>query len=200
MLIAAATYYFACRGTEYRILDDAEIQQMSARSEYSTEAQRTLAESALMLVGKVNYFWGGKSYTVGWDDRWGKPAEVTSPGHSTSGTTIPYGLDCSGFVLWCYIQLGADKTETIEKIGVGTWNQWDKSAEIKKSDVRTGDLAFINKYPGSDGNHVGICVGFLKNGEPLIAHCSATQNKVVVSTCGSEFKYFRRPCSVLTAH
>lgn len=87
MLIAAATYYFACRGTEYRILDDAEIQQMSARSEYSTEAQRTLAESALMLVGKVNYFWGGKSYTVGWDDRWGKPAEVTSPGHSTSGTT-----------------------------------------------------------------------------------------------------------------
>mgnify|MGYP001080985169 CR=1 FL=1 len=65
MLIAAATYYFACRGTEYRILDDAEIQQMSARSEYSTEAQRTLAESALMLVGKVNYFWGGKSYTVG---------------------------------------------------------------------------------------------------------------------------------------
>lgn len=115
MLIAAATYYFACRGTEYRILDDAEIQQMSARSEYSTEAQRTLAESALMLVGKVNYFWGGKSYTVGWDDRWGKPAEVTSPGHSTSGTTIPYGLDCSGFVLWCYIQLGADKTETIEK-------------------------------------------------------------------------------------
>ena len=63
---------------------------MSARSEYSTEAERTLAESALMLVGKVNYFWGGKSYTVGWDDRWGKPAEVTSPGHSTSGTTIPW--------------------------------------------------------------------------------------------------------------
>ena len=74
------------------------------------------------------------------------------------------------------------------------------NGEIKKSDVRIGDLAFINKYPGSDGNHVGICVGFLKNGEPLIAHCSATQNKVVVSTCGSEFKYFRRPCSVLTAN
>lgn len=72
--------------------------------------------------------------------------------------------------------------------------------KLKKSDVRIGDLAFINKYPGSDGNHVGICVGFLKNGEPLIAHCSATQNKVVVSTCGSEFKYFRRPCSVLTAN
>lgn len=79
MLIAAATYYFACRGTEYRILDDAEIQQMSARSEYSTEAQRTLAESALMLVGKVNYFWGGKSYTVGWDDRWGKTCRSHKP-------------------------------------------------------------------------------------------------------------------------
>jgi len=196
MLIAAATYYFACRGTEYRILDDAEIQQMSAFNGSSAHPCGIRAYACR----KGQLFLGGKSYTVGWDDRWGKPAEVTSPGHSTSGTTIPYGLDCSGFVLWCYIQLGADKTETIEKIGVGTWNQWDKSAEIKKSDVRIGDLAFINKYPGSDGNHVGICVGFLKNGEPLIAHCSATQNKVVVSTCGSEFKYFRRPCSVLAAN
>ena len=144
MLIAAATYYFACRGTEYRILDDAEIQQMSARSEYSTEAQRTLAESALMLVGKVNYFWGGKSYTVGWDDRWGKPAEVTSPGHSTSGTTIPYGLDCSGFVLWCYIQLGADKTETIEKIG-GTMPEDLPTPEKSISQVEREQLKRLKK-------------------------------------------------------
>lgn len=169
MLIAAATYYFAAaeQNTAYSTMR--RFSKCRRAASIQRKLSAPLRNPRLCLSGKVNYFWGGKSYTVGWDDRWGKPAEVTSPGHSTSGTTIPYGLDCSGFVLWCYIQLGADKTETIEKIGVGTWSQWDKSAEIKKSDVRIGDLAFINKYPGSDGNHVGICVGFLKNGEPLIA-------------------------------
>ena len=36
MLIAAATYYFACRGTEYRILDDAE-------SRHAASIQRKLS-------------------------------------------------------------------------------------------------------------------------------------------------------------
>lgn len=193
-LAATAAYLFVRHGHRYRVLDTAELDFATAQNEYASEAQRILVDSALMTVGKVSYFWGGKSYSVGWDSRWGTPAEVTSPGHSTSGTTIPYGLDCSGFVLWCYIQLGEGKAETIEKLGAGTWNQWDKTTAVKKSDVRIGDLAFINQYPGNSGNHVGICIGFLKNGEPLIAHCSATQNLVVVSTCGNEFKYFRRTC------
>ena len=28
-------------------------------------------EKVLSLVGKVNYFWGGKSSAIGWDPRWG---------------------------------------------------------------------------------------------------------------------------------
>ena len=179
--------------TPYYILTDEQISSAVANNEYASDEQRIFIESALSLVGKVNYFWGGKCYKIGPDEDWGTSRLVTSPGHSTSDTMQPYGLDCSGYVSWCYIQLGFDKQGMIEGIGNGTWNQWEKSTAVKKRNVQLGDLAFIDAYPDASGNHVGICVGFLENGEPLIAHCSNTQNNVVVSTCGDEFIYFRRP-------
>ncbi len=182
-----------CSVPEYYVLSEDEIAANTKGNEYNCEEQRIFVESALSLVGKVTYFWGGKSYKIGWDDNWGEMRLVTSPGHSTSDTEQPFGLDCSGFVSWCYIQLGHTKQEMIDSLGNGTWNQWDKSSPISKRDVRLGDIAFINKYPGNKGNHIGICVGFLESGEPLIAHCSNTMNRVVVSNCGDEFIYFRRP-------
>lgn len=49
-----------------------------------------IVETAMSLVGKVNYFWGGKSHAIGWDDRWGTPTEVISLGSSTTGTIKIY--------------------------------------------------------------------------------------------------------------
>lgn len=57
---------------------------------------------ALALVDKVDYFWGGKSLVLGWDDRWGELTEVTAEGSDSTGTEQPYGLDCSGFVDWAF--------------------------------------------------------------------------------------------------
>lgn len=183
--------------TEVRYLDEKEIADFIKSNEYESEEQRKLVGAAVSLVGKVHYFWGGKSLSVGEDPEWGQLRPVISVGHDTSGTQQPYGLDCSGYVNWCCIQLcrdfGLTPEQMIELIGDGTWNQWNNSEEIDKKDLRIGDLAFINSYPTRDGNHVGICVGFARNGEPLIAHCSYTMNNVVVSTCGSGFMYFRRP-------
>ena len=58
--------------------------------------RRAVLETACRLVGKVNYFWGGKSLVLGWDDRWGTLRQVTAAGSSTTGTYRPYGMDCSG--------------------------------------------------------------------------------------------------------
>ena len=58
--------------------------------------RRMVVTYALALVGKVDYFWGGKSLVLGWDDRWGELTEVTAEGSDTTGTEQPYGLDCSG--------------------------------------------------------------------------------------------------------
>ena len=40
--------------------------------------RKAVVETAVQLVGRVSYFWGGKSLTLGWDDRWGVPTEVTA--------------------------------------------------------------------------------------------------------------------------
>ena len=58
--------------------------------------RRMVVTYALALVDKVNYFWGGKSLVLGWDDHWGELTEVTAEGSATTGTEQPYGLDCSG--------------------------------------------------------------------------------------------------------
>lgn len=63
-------------------------------------ARKAVVETAVQLVGRVSYFWGGKSLTLGWDDRWGVPTEVTAAGSGSIGTVRPFGLDCSGFVDW----------------------------------------------------------------------------------------------------
>ena len=31
--------------------------------------RKAVVETAVQLVGRVSYFWGGKSLTLGWDDR-----------------------------------------------------------------------------------------------------------------------------------
>ena len=180
---------FACSGS-YRILSEKQTERMAARNAYGSEQQRTVVEAALSLVGRVSYFWGGKYYSAGECPDWGTPREVTSPGHSTSGTVIPFGLDCSGFVTWCFCQTGVGKESVLETVGDGTWNQWFNSEPIEKSEARLGDVAFSKEYPGSKSNHVGIVVGFI-DGEPVIAHCTPSENTVVVSTCGDTFVYFR---------
>ena len=40
--------------------------------------RKAVVETACQLVGKVNYFWGGKSRVLGWDERWGQIKKVTA--------------------------------------------------------------------------------------------------------------------------
>ena len=51
--------------------------------------RRTVVEVACSLVGKVNYFWGGKSRVLGWDSRWGGVRKVTASGSVSSGMYRP---------------------------------------------------------------------------------------------------------------
>ena len=34
--------------------------------------REAVVRAACSLVGKVNYYWGGKSLVLGWDSRWGE--------------------------------------------------------------------------------------------------------------------------------
>lgn len=76
---------------------------------------------ALSLVGKVSYFWGGKSRVLGWDTRWGQLQKVWAEGSETTGTYRPFGLDCSGFVDWVFYN--ATDGEYIIEHGGGATSQ-----------------------------------------------------------------------------
>lgn len=49
---------------------DAEEVLQNLPADLSPE-RRAVIQNALMLYGKVSYFWGGKSLVLGWDSRWG---------------------------------------------------------------------------------------------------------------------------------
>lgn len=163
------------------------------RSEVSgdvSDARAAIAVAACSLVGKVGYFWGGKSYAIGWDPRWGDDATVTAGGSRSTGTTRGYGLDCSGFVCWAYYNgLGG----TDGGIGNHTTTQWNATEMIDSSEAKPGDLVFYAPPTAGDQNHVGMVIGRNDDGSLIVVHCSSSQNGVVVGEAWSSgFKYVRR--------
>ena len=148
-------------------------------------ARKAVVETAVQLVGRVSYFWGGKSLTLGWDDRWGVPTEVTASGSGSTGTVRPFGLDCSGFVDWSFYN--ATNGSYYPGRGGGAATQHSYCTNISWSDAQPGDLVF---YP--DDSHVGIVGGKDADGNLLIVHCSGGANGVVI-TGSAGFTVVARP-------
>ena len=89
--------------TQSLAISDATAQDILKNLPESLSAERKkVIKAACSLVGKVNYFWGGKSSAIGWDSEWGKLKTVSAEGSKTTGTKRPFGLDCSGV---CYLEL-----------------------------------------------------------------------------------------------
>ena len=139
-----------------------------------SEERKQVVLTAYQLLGKVNYFWGGKSLVLGWDSRWGTPMEVTAAGSSSSGTVRPFGLDCSGMVDWVFYNV-TDGSYVIGH-GGGASSQHSYCTDISWSDAQPGDLVF---YPGD--SHVGIVCGFDSSGNIMVIHCASSANNVVVT-------------------
>ena len=136
--------------------------------------REAVVRTACSLVGKVNYFWGGKSLVIGWDARWGELRQVTAAGSSTTGTYRPYGLDCSGFVDWVFYN--ATGGDYIIGHGGGAMMQHTYCTPILWEDAQPGDLVF---YP--EDNHVGMVGGWDEDGNILIIHCASGYNNVVIT-------------------
>lgn len=152
------------------------------------EERRAVVKAALLLVGKVNYFWGGKSLTLGWDYRWGTTMKVTSEGSQSTGTYRPYGLDCSGFVDWAFYNATDGQYYPSGGNG-GTQAQLNNCYVISESEALPGDLVFA-----SDIGHVGIIGGRDDNGNLLIIHCTGGgYNNVVITGMDGFFGITARP-------
>ena len=136
--------------------------------------RRMVVTYALALVGKADYFWGGKSLVLGWDDRWGELTEVTAEGSDTTGTEQPYGLDCSGFVDWAFYNASGGRY--IIGQGGGAAEQHANCVDIEWDEVQPGDLLF---YP--EDEHVGIAAGRDWLGHLLVVHCASGTGGVAIS-------------------
>ena len=136
--------------------------------------RRMVVTYALALVDKVDYFWGGKSLVLGWNDRWGELTEVTAEGSDTTGTEQPYGLDCSGFVDWAFYN--ASGGEYVIGQGGGAMEQHANCVDIEWDEVQLGDLLF---YP--EDEHVGIAAGRDWLGRLLVVHCASGTGGVAIS-------------------
>ena len=170
--------------TQSLAVSDATAQDILKNLPDSLSAERKkVIKAACSLVGKVNYFWGGKSSAIGWDSEWGKLKTVSAEGSKTTGTKRPFGLDCSGFVTWSFINSGYNASA----IGHGTKGQIAKCSRISWSNAQAGDLAFY-----ADLSHVGIVAGKDADGNILVIHCSSGRNNVVITT-NSGFGFAARP-------
>lgn len=154
-----------------------------------TGTRRLLLETGLSLVGKVPYFWGGKS-AAGWNDEWNTPKLVTAAGSSSSGTIRPYGLDCSGFTSWVYLTaLGVN-------IGAGTSGQYPNTMAVSSGNLQVGDLGFLAESNGSGWNHVLMFAGYGENGERMWVHSSGGSGVILNSPSYDASLVLRRPKNV----
>lgn len=169
-------------------LTDAELIAF-VNSQNTTGARKLLLETGLSLVGKVPYFWGGKS-AAGWNDEWNTPKLVTAAGSSSSGTIRPYGLDCSGFTTWVY------ETALGVHIGDGTGGQYPNTTAVSASDLQIGDLGFLAGSGGGGWNHVLMFAGYGENGERMWVHSSSGSGVVLNSPSYESSLVLRRPKNV----
>ena len=149
--------------------------------------------AAYSLVGKVGYFWGGKSTVIGEDPSWGSVEKVSADGSRSSGTLRAYGLDCSGFVTWAVIN-GYKNQGMQAAVGDGTSDQWEKAGVVSEADAQPGDLVFQRGPESGSNNHVGILCGKTDSGDWIAVHCSSSKNGVTVGEAYSaSFRYIRKP-------
>ena len=145
-------------GSSVPLTDEALIAFVN--SQRCSDMRKHILSTALSLVGKVPYFWGGKS-EAGWNDAWNTPRLVTAAGDHTSGTIQPFGLDCSGFTDWIY------KTAVgISLYGVN-WHQWDNSFAVSAAELQPGDLGFLGGR--EDWTHVLMFAGYGENAAGITA-------------------------------
>lgn len=169
-------------------LTDAELIEY-VNSQSCNATRKLLLQTGLSLVGKVPYFWGGKS-GPGWNDEWNTPKLVTAAGSSSSGTIRPYGLDCSGFTTWIY------ETALGVHIGDGTGGQYPNTTAVSASDLQIGDLGFLAGSGGGGWNHVLMFAGYGSGGERIWVHSSSGSGVVLNSPSYQDSLVLRRPKNV----
>ncbi len=154
-------------------LSEGQIEELVARADTNDPNRQAVLRAAFSLVGRVPYFWGGKS-EPGWNEEWNAPRIVTSPGSDSTGSIQAYGLDGSGYIDWVWSTAGYPLLS-------------DPAAILNADTVlQPGDLVYASE--GLD--QVGIYYGKEEDGNNLYLYCSPEAGVVIGGY--SEWHFFCR--------
>lgn len=154
-----------------------------------TKNQEYLIYIALSGVGRIPYYWAGRS-PAGWNTNWGN---IREPSANPSGVPDIYdGLDCSGFVEWVYKTAYAETATEDPLDNYSTYDMIDKYVgsssfiEVDPSALQPGDVCI-------DRGHTAIFLWYNETGDPVFIHENGGKVGCEISTrTYKAFKYFIR--------
>lgn len=139
----------------------------------------SVIETALRSVGRIPYYYGGKTSRFGYETNF-------------FGTKVPAdykgrclkGLDCSGWVNWVY---GTTFNKYIIKTE-GTAKLATEGTKITRKDLLPGDIIV---RPGID-SHVMMFLEWAPGGQMTVIHENGSVNNVSIGTFDAYYPYYRR--------
>ena len=153
------------------------VEELKANEDLDKE-RKSIVTIALSLLGKVPYEWGGKATKKGYDFNW----------WTFDGYGRQKGLDCSGFVQWCFMTAGFMQNTAILQ---STQTILENTTTIGFDEIEPGDIGLLNN--GSSINHTGIYLG---NGYWI--HCSSGAGTVTIEQTDMFTIFKRMPTDELT--
>lgn len=140
--------------------------------------RREIVKQALMSVGCIPYYWGGKPSRGGFDgNNFGSIVSADEAGR------VLRGLDCSGWINWVYwtvrgSRLPYESTAGLINCGRG----------ISKEELQAGDILIR----GGEERHVYMFLAWAENGSMYLIHeTTGTVNNVTINTYDLDLPYYR---------
>ena len=141
--------------------------------------RRAVIETALKSVGKIPYYYGGKTHNFGFKaNAFGSKIAADYKGRCLKG------LDCSGWVNWVY---GTTFNKYIIK-SEGTNKLAGEGTKILRKELLPGDIIV---RPGID-SHVMMFLEWAPGGKMTVIHENGAVNNVSIGTFDAYYPYYRR--------
>lgn len=160
--------YLSRQGWSIEELDKLIARSVRAAGIYSNEAIATAGVALQTVLAqkykiKIPYWWGGKSWDFGATASWGtNKAKFVE---KNDAWYYYYGMDCTGFVTWAYVNAGYN-------IKKSQYPPYNKTVKFTKDNGEVGDVI---TSPG----HVQLIVGKNSNGF-IVAEASGRINGMIV--------------------
>ena len=138
-----------------------------------------LIETALRSVGKIPYYYGGKTSRLGYQtNNFGTKVPADYKGRCLKG------LDCSGWINWVYgtaFNKHMIKTEGTQKLAT-------EGVKITRKELLPGDIIV---RPGYD-SHVMMFLEWAGDDKMTVIHENGSVNNVSIGTFDAYYPYYRR--------